>query len=342
MSSNHHYVPQWYQRLFLAAGEGELYVLNKSPENHKWCSDGKRRSIKPKSVFKCGAKKLFSVKDLYSVQLMGVNSDTIERLFFGRIDDSGARAVSTFASWPKANGYIFYENDEFTDAVGDPNLHMQNLLEFMDTQKSRTPRGIALIKKAIVNTDARFLSQNNVIGVLMRLRAIRCTVWSESYWEIFSVKDPNQSFLLSDDPVTLYNCDCFPASEYCQFPNDPNIFWRGTRVLYPLSPTKLLVLTHKEHAESPLRTKARRPRIHARAFDKALMSWLEVRNERELSREEVDQINFVIKARAKRFVASASEADLFPERRRWAWRWPEIDSIFRLELAPGVSHSHRC
>jgi len=146
--------------------------------------------------------------------------------------------------------------------------------------------------------------------------------------EIFSAKNSTTKFLLSDDPVVLYNCDCFPESDACRFPMTPHPFWRGSRVFYPLSPDTVIVISHVEHVDDPSRTKARRERRNARSHDEALINYGDILNYREFDDGAVAKIKLRNKTRAIRYVASANESDLFPEKVTKIPRWSEIDELF--------------
>src|SRR6266478_5493331 len=88
-----------------------------------------------------------------------------------------------------------------------PSERMGELIEFMDAQKARTPKGIDQIKHFLAR-KGRLVSNNTAImGFLMQRRKVNCTVWAEAVWEIFSAKKSAVKFLLSDDPVLIYNCD---------------------------------------------------------------------------------------------------------------------------------------
>jgi uncharacterized protein DUF4238 len=151
------------------------------------------------------------------------------------------------------------------------------------------------------------------MALLVKRRAFNCTVWSECQWEIFSARNSEIEFLLSDDPVTLYNRDCYPASSVCTYPHDPDPFWKGTRVIHPLSPDNVLVLTHSEHTDNPSRLKARQNRRNARAYDQVILNYTSIVNEREFAPDQVTCINHIIKSRAARYVASISrEQRLLP------------------------------
>jgi hypothetical protein len=169
-------------------------------------------------------------------------------------------------------------------------------------------------------------------------RQLNCTIWCEAIWEIFTVKDTNRRLLLSDDPVVLFNVDCFPLSEPCQYPMDPHPFWRGTRVLFPLSSEKLLVLSHVQHVDRPSRTTARVNRRNARSHGKALLNFTKVINDRYLTEVDVLSINFAIHARASRYIASHDRENLYPER-EVSPHWPEINGIFYSRHQSWHSHS---
>jgi len=243
------------------------------------------------------------------------------------LDNIGARASAMLRSWPQSGGFGFRGHDQIPSYYGHPS-ERQDLLLFLNAQRERTPRGIAQIKQFLAKRGRIGPPNNLIMMYFQRRRQLNCTVWAEGMWEIFSAKESQTKFLLSDDPVTLYNCDCYPASQACTFPNDPDPFWCGTRMLYPLSPTSLLVITHNEHADDPRRSKARANRRNARSHDQAILSYTDIINERELSEEQVHQVNFVLKARATRYVASNSREDLYPERATGVPRWCDIDRIF--------------
>ncbi len=163
---------------------------------------------------------------------------------------------------------------------------------------------------------------------LIARRHRNCTVWCEALWEIFSAEDSAIKFLLSDNPVVVYNCDCYPSSEPNRYPRDPNLWWRGTRVLYALSPDRLLVLSHLEHVDDPSRTKARRMRRNARANDMAIISYTDIVNDRKFSPEDVANVNYIIKSRASRYVASVNRDWLHPESIVEQPRWCDLDTLF--------------
>lgn len=324
----HHFVPQWYQRRFLPEGKGEFYVLDKDPLRKVICPDGKARPIaKPREVFRSGTGALFQQQDLYAVNLPLVRPDHLERELFGKIDHDGEPANSLFSAWPETMGIVSQNLDKIPTNFGSPNQRMGDLINYIDAQKTRTPKGLLQIKNVFAARGNTAPTNNQVMSYMVSRRQRNFVVWAEAVWEIFAAA-AGARFLLSDDPVVIYNCDCFPASPPCRFPQDPDPFWRGSRVLHPLGPGKLLVLTHVEHMDVPRRSKARRPRRNARSYDSVMLHFGHIVNDRELNAESVSLVNAIIKSRATRYVASSEEADLFPERALKVPLWCDLDRMF--------------
>lgn len=339
-SNYHHYVPLWYQRRFLPTEGGEFSVFDKNPVTGLFCPDGVVRSQKPREVFRHGPRKLFRQEGFYSVALRGVPDDAIERLIYGPIDNSGARANHLFNSWPESHGILGAEvAAQIPMRFGHPSERMADLVEYLNAQKMRTPRGIDQIKAELARAGAIGAGKNLEMGLLMSRRQGNCTVWAECFWEIFSIEDGETRFLLSDDPVVLYNMDCYPGSPNCRYPNDPHPFWRGTRVIHPLSQNRLLVLSHIEHVDEPSRKKACRNRIHARSHDQVMITYTDIQSDRKLSSNAVATVNFVVKVRAIRYVASTNPDDLYPERIVRRPKWADIDALFHQPYPTHLSKS---
>jgi hypothetical protein len=326
LSLDHHHVPVWYQRRFLTGGVGEFYVLNKEPQTHRLCPDGRVRSIRPKAETRSGPLALFQQQDLYSVALRGVRIDAIERFVFGPIDRLGAKANELFLRWPTTMGHV--SGDEVPEEFGHPAHRMLDLLQFIDAQRTRTLRGIDQLKHEFARRGELGASNNVVMAAMLTRRQVNCTVWAEGNWEIFSARNAQIKFLLSDEPVVMYNCDCYPGSTPCLYPHSPDPFWCGTRVIYPLSSEALLVISHAEHTDNPSRTRARRRRRNARSFDQTIVTYLDILNYRQFGNEEVAKINYIIKTRARRYVASENQEYLYPERIVGEPRWSDLDRLF--------------
>jgi hypothetical protein len=120
-SHAHHYVPQWYQRRFLLAGQTEYYCRDLQPGSYT-----RGATTHPfKEVHKWGTKKCFFEEDLYQLKLGSWASDEIERFFFGQADDRGRDAVALVADY---DGTV---SKEFGDAARD-------VITYMGAQRFRT------------------------------------------------------------------------------------------------------------------------------------------------------------------------------------------------------------
>lgn len=331
LSRGHHFVPEWYQRLFLPGHKGNLIVLDKAPVGHHTTADGRVRTYATKEILSKGPGVFLRVPGLYMLEFFGEETDVIERVLFGGIDRKGARAAKIFAQWP--SDIRLGSFPDIPEGWGDPGERMCDLIEYMDAQKVRTPKALDFFKQEIASS-ALSTNKNGLLLTMQQWRQFYATMFSEALWEIVTPAPDAGRFIFSDDPVTFYNCDRYPGTAACSYPNDPHIFELGTRVLFPLGPDACLILTHVDHAKKPLRSRARRMRRNARSYDQTLMSFLDIHRERQLCREAVASINFVIKRRAVRYVASSVEEDLFPERVIGEPRWCTIDSVLQHEGSP--------
>src|SRR5262249_51550371 len=129
--------------------------------------------------------------------------------------------------------------------IGNPNSHLINLIEYLDAQKIRTPKGLRLLKTLAAKTGL-IADQNALMLLMQQWRRFFCTMFAEGFWEIVGASRSKHKFILSE-PVTLYNCDHYPNSPMCQFPYDPHIFERGTRMIFPLDSDHCLIISHYEH-----------------------------------------------------------------------------------------------
>jgi hypothetical protein len=123
ITRDNHYVPQWYQKGFLAKGRHKLHVLNlrqsvRSLPNAPLLLEPEVEELGPKLAFK--------EFDLYTTRLGETLNDDIETFLFGKIDKSGADAVRGWIS-------------------GNPvQIHrwFQEFFAYMDAQRLRTPKGL--------------------------------------------------------------------------------------------------------------------------------------------------------------------------------------------------------
>ena len=129
---HNHYVPQWYQKRFLAPGhtEAKLHYLDLHPERVEHPNGGShyRAALRRLGPINC-----FAQDDLYTLVFGSRATDVIEKRFFGDIDSNGATAVAFFSDY------------KVSDEAGDA---YNNLMQYMDAQKLRTPKGLDWLAQA--------------------------------------------------------------------------------------------------------------------------------------------------------------------------------------------------
>ena len=289
ITRDNHYVPQWYQKGFLAKGRHKLHILNLHPGN-KTFSNG--RVIPEPEVEELGPKAAFSDFDLYTTQLGDTLNDDIETFLFGKIDKNGADAV---------RGWI----------AGDPikiHLKFQEFFAYMDAQKLRTPKGLDWILK-----HYHSLPQLDLMEQMQVLRHMHCTMWSEGVREIVSASKSSVKFLVSDHPITIYHSNFPPDVIECQYPSDPGIELIGSQTIFALDANNCLILTNIEYAENPEHADLFARRTNARFRGNSMVNTSAFIRSRDLNEAEVHGINLVLKSRAKKYVASSNPAWLYPE-----------------------------
>src|SRR5262249_37634069 len=146
---NNHYVPVWYQKRFLEAGDtsNELFYLDLNPGTF---TDGRRTVHRRRETKKTGVRRCFAETDLYTTRFGGQDSTELEKVFFGAVDTKGRDAVAYFAGF------------EHPDANGD---HFNHMLTYMCVQKLRTPKGLAWLAQR-----ARTTNRNAVLPLVVRLQ----------------------------------------------------------------------------------------------------------------------------------------------------------------------------
>lgn len=242
---SHHYVPQWYQRRFIdpASHEEKLFYLDRSP-NRVVRSDG--RSHQRTAVRRLGPVSCFQADHLYTLELQNVEGDVLEKRFFGGIDSDGASAVAFFS--------------DYSLRPGAPKA-AEHLLQFIDAQKSRTPKGLAWLASVF---KAR--KHEHSLYLMQRIFRAHCTIWSECVWEILRCDKSETKFIVTDHPVTTYNKALFPGAPECRDPFDPDIAPLGTHTIFPLGLTRCLVMTNLGYVRDP-QVSAKRRRENPRYFE---------------------------------------------------------------------------
>jgi hypothetical protein len=299
---NNHYVPKWYQRGFLATGQSHLSHLNLDPDR-KTLPDG--RQVPRKALHEWGPVNCFVEHDLYTTKFGATINDDIEKRLFGAIDDKGAKAVQAFV-------------------LGDPqDVHesFQDFFTYVAAQKLRTPKGLDWIHSCYGPLD-----QIDLMVEMQALRMMHCTMWAEGVREIVSAAGSDVKFIVTDHPVTVYNSQLDPATQACAYPLDPMVASLGTQTVFALDADTCMIFTHLEYAKEPNRQDLTRLRTNARHHGMGMTRTDDFIRDRRLSHDEVIAINYLLKSRAKRFIAAANKDWLYPER-HFSGSWAEISKV---------------
>ena len=302
ITRDNHYVPQWYQRGFLAKGKHKLHILNLRPAT-KSLPNG-QILVEPE-VEELGPKLAFMERDLYTTRWGQVLNDDIETFLFGRIDKSGADAVR---GWVAANPIKIHRG-------------FMDFFEYMDAQKLRTPKGLDWILK-----HYQSLPQMELMLQMQALRQMHCTMWSECVREIVSASDSPVKFLVSDHPVTVYHSKLPPEATECQDPCDPGVELVGSQTVFALDGNHCLILTNLEYAEDPFGAEHLSRRTNARFRGESMARTDAFIRGRKLSEAEVHAVNLVLKSRARQYVAAGNPAWLYPEQ-HYTDTWESIAKI---------------
>jgi hypothetical protein len=308
-----HYVPEWYQKRFFppgTTGERKFYYLDLTPD--RVTSNG--HTYTRNALLRWGPDRCFCEDDLYTTSRWVTKNPTeMEERFFGTIDASGKKAIEHFGN---------FQHPDWDHAAFEP------LLQYLTVQKLRTPKGLDYLA-ALAQTN----QQDRVLMALARLQVVYCAIWTECIWCILDASQSPTKLLLSDHPVTVYNPDCFPGSQWCSGVNEPDIRRVGTHTLFPLSYDKLLVFTNLAWVRNPYGD-AKKVRPNPDFFRSAMFNFTEIQTGRVLSEEEVLEINYIIKQRARRYIAAAEKEWLYPERSMPKRRWDRLGGGYLLMPDP--------
>lgn len=299
----HHYVPEWYQRRFLRDGATAFKILDLHPDEYRHPKTGALRG-RSKEILHKGPAAWFYEEDLYTTRFLGVENTEIETHLFGRIDREGREGFDALVleDWDKLHEYY----DRF--------------FEFLDALRLRTPKGLLFLRKV---SPAR--TQYQLMMWMQQFRTMHCIMWAEGAREIFTVpSEVHTKLLFSDHPVTFYNRHVFPSDPNIPENMDPQQQWQATQTLVPLDHSHLAVFTHNEWGRAPVQKNARKPRTNARLFDNPMIRYDDWQRDRTLTEEQVHAVNYVIKTRAHRYVASTALEDLYPERHLKTRMWNKL------------------
>jgi hypothetical protein len=285
---NNHYVPQWYQEGFFEPSRNTYSYLDLSPRQHA-LSGG--RVVAERSKYVSPASRAFCQRDLYSIFFGTAVNDEIERKLFGDIDTRGAHAVRSFVG----------------EDASEWHRHFTTFFEYLDIQKIRTPKGLDWLSAQYPR-----LTQNDLMFEMQRIRMMHCTVWTEGMREIVSAQDANVKFIVSDHPVTVYNYAMPPSATANAHPNEPSITLKGSQIIFPLNRDFCLILTNLEYAQDHS-TNPLEKRTFAGNYRSSMVRTDAFIRTRSLTNDEVIQVNRVLKARARRYIAAGKEEWLYPE-----------------------------
>ena len=289
---NNHYVPVWYQKRFVPAGQQaqEFFYLDLQPG---YFVDPRGISHSKRALRRQGFRMCFAEKDLYTTRFGAEESKNIEKHFFGDIDAKGSQAVEFFANFAH---------------TGMEDRAFQNLLMYMSTQKLRTIKGLEWLA---LQSGAK--DKTLILSLMVELRRLHCAIWTECVWLIADASKSETKFIVSDHPVTVYNRRCGPRSQWCKGANDPDVRFHATHTIFPLSLEKILILTNLSWVRNPYQSETGM-RPNPNPFRGAIFNVLGLQIFRSLSEQEVREINFIIKSRSRRFIGAAKEEWLFPEK----------------------------
>ncbi len=302
-SRNNHYVPCWHQRAFCEPGRKTLAYLDLAPKRHALANGEERIE---NSRFDNPPKRCFVQRDLYSTFFGATVNDEIERELFGAIDNEGPPAVQAF---------IAEDPEGWRE-------HFETLFSLLDMQNLRTPKGLDWLKDQYPS-----LSQNDLMMEMQGIQAMNCTIWSEAVREIVSAEDADVKFLLTDHPVTAYNSAISPGDALCAYPDEPSIALKGTQTLFPLDRDHCLILTNLEYAKDAAADPLQK-RTFARNFRQTWVRSDALIRSRKLTNDEVIQVNAILKARARRYIAAGRAEWLHPERETSA-DWRSLGEVLR-------------
>jgi hypothetical protein len=299
---NNHYVPQWYQESFFEPGRNTYSYLDLSPRQHA-LSDG--RVVAENSKFVSPTSRAFCQRDLYSTFFGTSVNDEIERKLFGDIDTRGAHAVRAFGG----------------KDIREWHRHFTTFFEYLDVQKIRTPKGLDWLAAQYPR-----LTQNDLMFEMQGIRTMHCTIWTEGVREIVSAQDANVKFIVSDHPVTIYNYAIPPNAAGSRYPNEPSIALKASQTIFPLSRDFCLILTNLEYAQDHSANPIEK-RTFAGNYRNSMVRTDAFIHTRKLVSEEVIRVNRVLKARARRYIASGKEEWLYPEASSIE-PWGDLRSVF--------------
>lgn len=307
---NNHYVPQWYQRRFLAPfGRTNFRVLDLQPEKFR---DSRGKTQTANQFHSLGTRKAFRQFDLYTTRFGAEISTEIEQEFFGALDQRSPRILD------------FWETFEHPNWDGET---FQATLPLISVQKLRTPKGLAAL------SEFSPAQGNDALFAMQKLQNLHCAHWTEAVWSIVDAPRSTPGFILSDHPVTIYNPKCFPGSQHCSDFRDPPIWLNGSQTIFPLSPYRAILFANLSWVRNPYGNPLQL-RPNPRPIRDAMFNFQHVQTGRLLTEHDLLAVNYIIKQRAQRYIACAEPDWLFPERRLASTHWSKYGQEWLLMPDP--------
>ena len=202
----------------------------------------------------------------------------------------------------------------------------------MSTQKLRTVKGLEWLA---IQTGAK--DKQQVLSFMIKWQKLHCAVWTECIWLIADASQSETKFIVSDHLVTVYNRRCGPRSQWCRGANDPDIRFHATHTIFPLSLERILILTNLSWVRNPYQSEVKM-RPNPTLMRNALFNFTNIQILRNLTEHEVREINFIIKSRARRYIAAAKDEWLFPEKYISKSQWNTYGNGYLLMPDPRDVH----
>lgn len=308
MESNHHYVPKWYQKRFKFNHQQKYYYLDLEADKYKYY----KKSNKHQGLKYLPLKYCFKEKGLYSQKSFSFSTNKIESQFFGEIDAQGAIAIDRMVK------YLWH--------VHNPEKFLKSFIIFLNVQHLRTPRGMFKLKLSLNQKYFKMTPeaiQNTILDMIQKLKSLFSVIWLEGVWEIVSAEKTKTKFIVSDNPIILYNKKCYPGSKHCSFPSDPMIEYIGTQTIFFLDFEHCLIISNREYVFDE-RPKLLKFRKNVGYFRNVFFNFTDIIRERELSENNVISINYIAKKRAHKYIAAAKQEFLYPELYLQNHKWPKL------------------
>jgi hypothetical protein len=310
--SRNHYVPIWYQKRFLQ-GETTFFLLDKSPE----IKSQNGHSFTRRNILPWGPKRCFVIDDLYTTRWGEFENRDIEKHFFGRMEAIGE------------NSCDFFEN---FDIRAGTNNAIEGMLEYLSLQKMRTPNGLNAFAELTGIRD-----NNKLLIELQHFRRLHSAIFCDSVWQIASAERSKTKFIVSDSPVTIYNQRVFSNNPRYSKILEPDIRRVGSQTIFPLSSSKILILTNLSWARNPYQNPLKfQP--NPKFLRNTIIKSTDIQIGRLLSENEVIQINYILKTMAQRYVASPEKQWLFPEEKLPKVHWSKFGNDLLLHPDPRCIH----